>query len=231
MSLRVAAATGISDFGLSIFDRWSKKNTEKYDELHTRERWEEIKSSPPTKTGAGKIFEMATEAVPRWRSLIGLVGQPRRRSAEDGSDATVVIRGIAKGSRQEARVSRHVSRRSRRGTEGTATDDDDEVNLQGKPIKFEPIVPWPEEIDGRDLDRRNGRRNPQSRGLGRASSARHRAVDTARPRHRGRGAHAKASTQEPNASVRQDHRSQRGRRGWSQSRWRRRASPQRRCFE
>jgi putative DNA primase/helicase len=57
-ALAIFAASGGSQRGFDIFDEWSARST-KYDAVTTDERWDEISSSPPSATGAGKIFAEA----------------------------------------------------------------------------------------------------------------------------------------------------------------------------
>jgi Bifunctional DNA primase/polymerase, N-terminal/Primase C terminal 2 (PriCT-2) len=46
------------DIGWDLFDAHSQKSP-KYDPAYTRQRWEEIKSSPPNRTGVGRLFKRA----------------------------------------------------------------------------------------------------------------------------------------------------------------------------
>jgi putative DNA primase/helicase len=55
-ALAIFAASGGS--GFDIFDEFSAKSS-KYDPVSTDERWDEISGSPPSATGAGKIFAAA----------------------------------------------------------------------------------------------------------------------------------------------------------------------------
>ena len=68
--LALFAASGGQNF--EAFDAFSQKASN-YDPHETRRRWEEIKGSPPNRTGKGKIFKAAREHgwVPRLRSLPG----------------------------------------------------------------------------------------------------------------------------------------------------------------
>lgn len=59
-------ATGGSDEGFALFDKWSQK-WPGYNAEHTAARWEALRRSPPTKIGAGTIFHLANEAAPGWR--------------------------------------------------------------------------------------------------------------------------------------------------------------------
>ena len=58
MALRLYAALG--NEGFELFDAWSLLSI-KYDAERTLEAWEQVQSSPPTRTGAEKIFKMARE--------------------------------------------------------------------------------------------------------------------------------------------------------------------------
>jgi hypothetical protein len=60
-------ATGGSDEGFELFDRWSAKNEEQYDEETVRKRWQAYFGSPPSRIGAGTIFYLADQASPDWR--------------------------------------------------------------------------------------------------------------------------------------------------------------------
>ena len=57
-ALAIFAASGGSQRGFNMFDEWSAKSS-KYDAVITDERWYEISGSPPSATGAGKIFAEA----------------------------------------------------------------------------------------------------------------------------------------------------------------------------
>ena len=70
-SLRVFAASGGQEWGFKIFDAWSqrcpqcfdhaRKKLVGYDAANTRQRWEEIKGSPPNRTGIGILRKIARE--------------------------------------------------------------------------------------------------------------------------------------------------------------------------
>jgi hypothetical protein len=60
MALRVFRASGGRDWGFAIFDDWSQQ-WPGYNADNTRQRWEEIKGSPPTRTGIGKLRQIAGE--------------------------------------------------------------------------------------------------------------------------------------------------------------------------
>jgi hypothetical protein len=64
--LAIWAATGGSEEGFKIADRWCAK-WEGYDANETRRRWEAISKSPPNRIGAGTIYHMANKASPEWR--------------------------------------------------------------------------------------------------------------------------------------------------------------------
>jgi putative DNA primase/helicase len=57
-ALAIFTASGGSQRGFDIFDEWSARSS-KYDAVITDERWYEISGSPPSATGAGKIFAEA----------------------------------------------------------------------------------------------------------------------------------------------------------------------------
>jgi hypothetical protein len=57
-ALAIFAASGGSQRGFDIFDEFSARSS-KYDPVTTDERWYEISGSPPSATGAGKIFAAA----------------------------------------------------------------------------------------------------------------------------------------------------------------------------
>jgi Primase C terminal 2 (PriCT-2) len=63
------AATGGSEEGFKIADRWCAK-WEGYDANKTRQRWEAISKSPPNRIGAGTIFYLADRASPGWRAAL-----------------------------------------------------------------------------------------------------------------------------------------------------------------
>jgi Bifunctional DNA primase/polymerase, N-terminal/Primase C terminal 2 (PriCT-2) len=70
--LALFAASGGSEEGFKLFDEWSARSAKyegdfrKYGYGYTQQRWEEIKGSPPDRTGAGKIFKIAWENGWRW---------------------------------------------------------------------------------------------------------------------------------------------------------------------
>jgi hypothetical protein len=64
--MAIWAATGGSEEGFEIADRWCAK-WEGYDANETRRRWEAISKSPPNRIGAGTIYHMANKASPEWR--------------------------------------------------------------------------------------------------------------------------------------------------------------------
>jgi putative DNA primase/helicase len=63
-ALAIFAASGGSQRGFEIFDEFSARSG-KYDAAITDQRWYEISGSPPSATGAGKIFKAALAAG--WR--------------------------------------------------------------------------------------------------------------------------------------------------------------------
>jgi hypothetical protein len=64
--MAIWAATGGSEKGFEIADRWCAK-WEGYDANETRKRWKAISKSPPNRIGAGTIYHMADKASPGWR--------------------------------------------------------------------------------------------------------------------------------------------------------------------
>lgn len=76
-AMAVSAATGGTELGFQFFNGWSARNAS-YDADVTRERWDHLRTSPPTTIGAGTIFHMAREACPGWRKPSDL-----RKSALD----------------------------------------------------------------------------------------------------------------------------------------------------
>lgn len=67
--MAIWAATGGSEEGFKIADRWCAK-WEGYDAKNTRERWKAISKSPPNQIGAGTIFYLADRASPGWRAAL-----------------------------------------------------------------------------------------------------------------------------------------------------------------
>src|SRR5262249_45522300 len=62
-------ATGGSEDGLDIFDRWSQRSA-KYNALTTRARWEHYFRSPPERIGIGSLIHLATKSAPDWRDRL-----------------------------------------------------------------------------------------------------------------------------------------------------------------
>jgi putative DNA primase/helicase len=65
IAMAIFAATGGSDEGFEIFDKWSQKSA-KYDFKETEKKWRHFMRSPPDKIGAGTLFHEATKAHPEW---------------------------------------------------------------------------------------------------------------------------------------------------------------------
>jgi hypothetical protein len=63
----MACWAGSGGKSFDAFDRWSKQSS-KYDADTTSKKWSAYTRSPPTKIGAGTIFQLASEADPRWRN-------------------------------------------------------------------------------------------------------------------------------------------------------------------
>ena len=64
---RTWAATGGSEIGALLFDKWSAKSR-KYDKEKTEHRWENYGKSPPTKTGFGKLVKEARKHDPTFNA-------------------------------------------------------------------------------------------------------------------------------------------------------------------
>jgi Bifunctional DNA primase/polymerase, N-terminal/Primase C terminal 2 (PriCT-2) len=67
VGMAIFAATGGSDFGLELFDGWSRKRMEKYSEKDTREKWARYRSCPPSIITVGTLFHLADKADRSWR--------------------------------------------------------------------------------------------------------------------------------------------------------------------
>jgi hypothetical protein len=65
VGMAVFAATGGSEFGFGIFDRWSSRHAS-YKPENVRERWNHYPTSPPTEIGAGTLFHVAKKVDPDW---------------------------------------------------------------------------------------------------------------------------------------------------------------------
>lgn len=62
------SATGGSDEGFELFDRWSRR-WQGYDEGDTRRKWhQELARSPPSRISVASLFYMADSANPSWRA-------------------------------------------------------------------------------------------------------------------------------------------------------------------
>jgi putative DNA primase/helicase len=67
VGMAVFRATGGSDEGFEIFDKWSAKNP-KYNSKNTRDRWyKAYRRSPPKLIGAGTLFAIAEYHSPGWQ--------------------------------------------------------------------------------------------------------------------------------------------------------------------
>jgi hypothetical protein len=60
IALALFAATNGSEFGFRLFDEFSQQSG-KYEWHTTRERWQQIRGSRPSRTGANKLFAIARE--------------------------------------------------------------------------------------------------------------------------------------------------------------------------
>src|SRR5262245_16576327 len=66
--MAVYAASGGSDEGFGLFDRWSKKSSKKYNAEKTIQKWEALHGCPPTQIGFGSLAFWADQADPDWRA-------------------------------------------------------------------------------------------------------------------------------------------------------------------
>ena len=67
VGMAIYAATGGSDQGFQLFDRWSRK-WEGYSEGDTRRKWhQELSRSPPNRISAASLFYLADSASRDWR--------------------------------------------------------------------------------------------------------------------------------------------------------------------
>jgi hypothetical protein len=66
IGMAIWRASGGSDEGFVVFDRWSTKNEAKYDPDETRLRWDHYAHSPPGEIGAGKLFHTAAQYQKGW---------------------------------------------------------------------------------------------------------------------------------------------------------------------
>jgi Family of unknown function (DUF5906)/Primase C terminal 2 (PriCT-2) len=64
MGLRIHAATAGGDVGLVLFLNWSRRSGKFFNEAKTRQRWAHYAKSPPTRTNAGALFNLAREHFP-----------------------------------------------------------------------------------------------------------------------------------------------------------------------
>jgi len=85
VAMAVWAATGGSEAGFHALDAWSRRNPA-YDLKETRDRWDHYKTSPPNRTGAGKLFSMAREAVPGWEPT----STAKRTAAPSAPDMSIL---------------------------------------------------------------------------------------------------------------------------------------------
>jgi hypothetical protein len=67
MGLAVFGASDGSEIGFKAFDEWSKQSP-KYDEQETRERWEHYKTSPPDRIGMGTLVYLARSFNPKFEN-------------------------------------------------------------------------------------------------------------------------------------------------------------------
>src|SRR4029077_17533485 len=63
--MAIFAATGGSNEGFILFDKFSKKSP-KYNAVRTFDKWRSYHSSPPDRIGFGSLNFWATKAAPHW---------------------------------------------------------------------------------------------------------------------------------------------------------------------
>jgi hypothetical protein len=80
------AACGGSIYGFNAWCAWSGKH-EAYDPAACRERWNHYAISPPERTGVGKLFAMARNALPGWQ-------QPSEARKKAQPNPQIVIRVV-----------------------------------------------------------------------------------------------------------------------------------------
>ena len=80
LGMAIWAGTQGSDVGLQIFDAWSAKSA-KYDQHTTHQRWHHYASSPPTRIGAGSIYQIAQNHG--WQPSEGIHLNPAKKHAAE----------------------------------------------------------------------------------------------------------------------------------------------------
>lgn len=58
-AIGLALYAALGDDGFELFDAFSQKAPDLYDAKTTARRWREVRTSPPSRTGAGKLFKIA----------------------------------------------------------------------------------------------------------------------------------------------------------------------------
>jgi hypothetical protein len=147
VGMAIYLVTDGSDAGFGLFKAWSAKWADNNNDDDTVARWNGIRSSPPTRTGEGKLTKLAHEANPRWPVLIGtrieaaieinaLSLLPVTQYDQQRKDAAKRL-GMRVGTLDDL-----VERlRSRSGGDADA-------DKQGQEISFKPPEPWPDPVDG-----------------------------------------------------------------------------------
>ena len=94
IGLAIFAATGGSDYGLTLFDEWSRK-WPGYDPVATDDAWQRFAGSPPSRTGAEKIYKMAEDLGWVWQVKPSYPAKQKRHStADDIEKARAELRRI-----------------------------------------------------------------------------------------------------------------------------------------
>jgi hypothetical protein len=80
LGMAIWAGTQGSDVGLQIFDAWSAKSA-KHDQRTTHQRWHHYSKSPPTRIGAGSIYQVAQDHG--WQPSSGIHLNPHKKHAAE----------------------------------------------------------------------------------------------------------------------------------------------------
>jgi hypothetical protein len=93
--MAIFAASGGSNEGFLLFDRFSRRST-KYNAMRTLEKWRSYHSSPPTRIGYGSLHHWANEADPDW-----LDGRPDEASMEASDKIIMIEMGLKEDQKTE----------------------------------------------------------------------------------------------------------------------------------
>jgi putative DNA primase/helicase len=95
IGLAVWRASGGSEEGFLVFNGWSAKCLQKYDDEETRYRWDHFHHSPPDEIGFGTLVHLARQFVPDWTP-------PSRRIFTEGHQKDLPVIKLRGGNRPEA---------------------------------------------------------------------------------------------------------------------------------